>query len=103
MHKLILIFHQPPDLESFEDRWSNDFVPVVEKMPGIRRVAVSRVMGGLSAHSDILLIHEIFFDDRRALEAGMSSEMGRQAGEALVKLAGERVEVLFGQHLQEDR
>lgn len=103
MHKLIILFHQPPDVGEFERRWSEEFVPQAEQMPGLRRVAVSRVLGGLNEpQPDLHLVHELYFDDRVSLEQAMASETGQAAGRTLVSIAGDRVQLIFAEH-QEDR
>lgn len=102
MHKLIILFYQPANLDEFERQWSEEFVPRAERMPGLRRVAVSRVVGGLDgASAELYLVHELYFDDRPALERAMASEAGQEAGRTLVALGGERVQLLFAEH-QED-
>ena len=101
MHKLILIFHQTDDMDTFEQRWSEEFVPLAEQLPGLRRVAVSRVRRQLSEGRGVRLIHELFFDDRQALEAGMSSPVGQRAGQTLIDIAAEAVEVLTAEHAED--
>lgn len=101
MHKIILLFHTPDDVDDFEDRWSHAFVPAAEAMPGLRRVSVSRIHGGLSPKSGIYLIHALYFDDRRSLEEAMESPAGQEAGRTLVSIAGEAVDVLFAEHLED--
>lgn len=101
MHKLILLFRKPEDIDLFEDRWSHEFVPTAEAMPSLRRVSISRVHGSLSRESDVYLIHELYFDDRNSMEQAMASEAGQAAGKVLVSIAGDRVEVLFAEHLED--
>lgn len=102
MHKLVLLFHEPADLAEFERRWSEEFVPQAERMPGLRRVTVSRVIGGLQeGQPDLHLMHELYFDDRRALERAMASEQGQKAGQTLISIAGESVELLFAEHRED--
>lgn len=103
MHKLTLIFHKPEKPIDFETRWSEEFVPRAEKMPGIRRVAVSRVTGGLDEEVDILLVHEFFFDDAHALRQAMASPAGQAAGRALMEIAGQFLTLFFSEHLEEER
>lgn len=102
MHKLVLLFLTPPDLDEFEHRWSHDFVPQAEKMPGLQRVSVSRIQGALSQASDVYLLHELYFKDRRALDTAMASPQGQSTGRLLMEIAGSQVEVLLAEH-QEDR
>lgn len=102
MHKLILLFRQPADLAEFERRWSEEFVPQAERMPGLRRVTISRVIGGVQeGQPDLHLVHELYFDDRTSLEQAMASEQGQEAGATLISIAGESVELLFADHRED--
>ena len=77
-------------------------MPQAERMPGLQRVSVSRIHGGVDAEaSELYLIHELYFDGRRSLETAMASEAGQKAGAILVAIAGEDVQLLFAEH-QED-
>ncbi len=103
MHKLIILIRRPPDVAEFDARWSEDFVPLAEKMPGIRRVAVSRVRGGPSGQVDVHLVHEFYFDDRESLQAALTSPAGQSAGRALMSFAAEYATLCFAEHMEEDR
>jgi uncharacterized protein (TIGR02118 family) len=103
VHKLIVLFRRPPDSELFETRWSLEFVPLAERMPGLRRVAVSRGYGSPAGQSTTYLVHEFFFDDGRALRSAMTSEAGQQAGAKLMAIAAGAVELCFAEHLEEAR
>lgn len=103
MYKLTLLFHKPDDPLAFETRWSEAFVPHAERMPGIRRVAVSRVTGGLEEDVDVHLMHEFFFDDADALRKAMASPAGQSAGRVLMEIAGPFVTLFFSEHLEEER
>lgn len=102
MHKLMLLFERPENTAEFERRWSEEFVPQAERMPGLRRISVSRVTGRVEkTESGLYLVHEFYFDDRAALEQAMASEAGQQAGRTLVSLAGESVQLLFAEHMED--
>lgn len=103
MHKLILVFRPPPDATTFERRWSEEFVPVAERMPGLRRVTVARAYGGPSGPSDVYLVHEFHFDDEQSLRRAMTSPEGQQAGRALMGFAARQVSLTFAEHLEEER
>ena len=103
LHKLMLVFRPPPDAMTFERRWSEEFVPVAERMPGLRRVAVGRAYGGPSGPSDVYLMHEFYFDDEEALRRAMTSPEGQQAGRALMEFAARHVSLTFAEHLEEER
>lgn len=103
MHKLMVIFRTPTDIPVFENRWSEDFVPRAERMPGLRRVVLSRVMGGPAGEIGIHLIHEFIFDDVDAVQAAMVSPEGQAAGRALMGFAASYVSLCFAEHLEEAR
>ena len=103
MYKLMLLFHQPEDLDTFEMSWSEYIVPAVEALPEIRRVSVSRVHGGPDGTPDLYLIHEFYFDDEETARAAMASEAGQRAGRILMAHAADNVTVCFSQHVEEDR
>ncbi len=103
MYKLMILFRRPSDLEAFEQAWSHEFVPRAEKMPGIRRVAVSRVQGAPAGEADLHLVHELYFDDAEALQQAMVSPEGQEAGRALMAFAAEYASLYFAEHQEEDR
>ena len=83
----MLVFRPPLDPTAFEQRWSEEFVPRAEKMPGLRRVALARTYGGPTGPTDVYLVHEFFFDDAEALRQAMTSPEGIDAGQALMGFA----------------
>jgi uncharacterized protein (TIGR02118 family) len=103
VHKLMILFKSSEDSLALETQWSEEFVARAEQMPGLRRVSVSRVVGGPGGMIDLHLLHELFFDDLDALKAALASQEGQEAGRALMGFAGEHISVYFAQHLEEDR
>jgi uncharacterized protein (TIGR02118 family) len=103
VHKLMLLFKKPQDVAAFETEWSERFVVLAERMPGIRRIAVIRVTGGPEGGADLHMIHEFYFDNSDALESAMISPEGQAAGKVLMSFASANVEILFAEHMEEDR
>ena len=103
MHKLMVVFHSSGDPLTLESQWSEEFVARAEQMPDLRRVSVSRVVGGPGGKLNLHLVHELFFDDLNALENALASQEGQEAGKALISFAGDNVSVYFARHLEEDR
>jgi len=100
-YKLILLFKQPGDLAEFERRWSEEFVPLADKLPGLRKVVVSHTHGGPAGPVEIHLIHEMYFDSLTALTAALTSPEGVQAGQCLMNFAGREVTLLFAEHMED--
>jgi uncharacterized protein (TIGR02118 family) len=103
MNKLLIQFLNPPDVEDFEHKWSEGFVPLAERMPGLKRVSVSRIYGGPAGEVNLHLVHEFFFENAQSLRHAMSSPEGQRAGQALLDFASEYVTICFAEHLEEDR
>jgi uncharacterized protein (TIGR02118 family) len=101
IHKLVILFKTPADPAEFERRWSAEFVPLAERMPGLRRVVVSHTHGGPAGAVDVYLIHELHFAGREALSAAMASPEGSAAGQCLVRLAGPAATLLFAEHMED--
>ena len=102
MHKLMVIFRAPDNVIDFERAWSETFVPIAEEMPGIRRVAVSRIMGGPADEVDLHLVHEFYFDNKEDLKSAMLSEQGQKAGRALMIFAAPFTEICYAEHLEQE-
>jgi uncharacterized protein (TIGR02118 family) len=103
LHMLILVFRPPLNVPEFERRWSEEFVPVAERMPGLRRVSVARAYAGPLGASEIHLVHGFYFDDEAALRSAMTSAEGQQAGKALMGFAAGQVDLAFAEHFEEER
>jgi uncharacterized protein (TIGR02118 family) len=101
MYKLIALFTQPADVGEFETRWSHEFVPLAEKMPGLRRAVVSRIEGGPAGPAPYHLVHEFYFDDKDAMLAAMASPEGTAAAHCLMAFAPKDVTLLFAEHMEE--
>jgi uncharacterized protein (TIGR02118 family) len=101
MHKLIVLFETPDDEQAFQLNWQK-FLGLAEKMPGLRRETVSRVEWMLFGKSEggYVLLHELLFDSKEALEAAMQSPEGQAAGTFLQSFAGGRVMLLLAEHME---
>jgi uncharacterized protein (TIGR02118 family) len=99
--KLVILFNQPADPAHFEQRWSEEFVPLAERLPGLQRVVVSHTHGGPAGPVEIYLIHELHFASLAALTAAMASPAGVAAGQCLVRLAPRSATLLFAEHMED--
>lgn len=102
MYKLMLIFRRLGDTIRLEERWSQEFVPLAEKMPGLRRIAVSRIVERPNGLIDTQMVHELFFDDLEALRNAMVSDEGQAAGRALMSFASGRVNMYLAEHREDE-
>ncbi|MBU2610797.1 MAG: EthD family reductase [Chloroflexi bacterium] len=101
MHKLSILFESPENEQAFQLGWQK-FLGLAEKMPGLRRETVSRVERVLFGKSEgeLVLIHELLFDSKEALDAAMQSPEGQAAGTFLQSFTGGRVVLLLAEHME---
>lgn len=102
MHKLVVVLRRSTDPEVVERAWSEKFVPLAERMPGLRRVIVGRTVGGPGVIPQVVLVHELLFDDLEALRTAMTSLEGQAAGRALMTFAATTSDLFFSEHLEMD-
>ncbi len=100
-YKLVILFKQPAHPAEFERRWSEEFVPLAERLPGLQRVVVSRTHGGPAGPVEMYLIHELHFEGFHNLARAMNSPAGVAAGQSLLQLAGTDVTLVFAEHMED--
>ena len=101
MHKLMLLFEPAVDMNTFQDNWQK-FLALAERIPGLRCETVSRVgqMVYAKPGSTYILVHELLFDSKEALEAAMQSPEGQTAGQFLQAFTSGKVVLLTAEHLE---
>jgi uncharacterized protein (TIGR02118 family) len=87
---LLAIFKRPEggedSMEEFMQRYLDEHMPLIEKVPGLRSSVVEKV-GHHYAGDDLVVVTRMEFDDTAALEAGMASDEMRAAGRNLREIA----------------
>ncbi len=96
MVKLSLLFHQPPDISTFEEHYNRNLA-LLEKMPGVQRRQACFVIGSPAGQSPYYRILEFYFVDREALDAALTSAEGQAAGRDLIAYTGHSVELVFSE------
>lgn len=99
MHKLIILVESTatPDFHVFWPR----FLHAAENMPGLRRESTSRVNQVLFGDMQCALIHELYFDTFPALQSGLASESGKEAGRLLQEMTNGRVRLIIADHSED--
>ena len=73
-------------LQTFWQRYRDEHMPLVEKVPGLRSSKVSNVRRKY-AGEDLVAVCHMEFDDYDSLKAGMASEEMAAAGQNLAEIA----------------
>jgi hypothetical protein len=100
MFKLIILVESTttPDFHVFWPR----FLHAAEDIPGLRREATSRVSQTLYGDLQCAMIHELYFDTYTALNSGLASESGKEAGRLLQEMTAGRVKLFIADHAEDD-
>jgi uncharacterized protein (TIGR02118 family) len=99
MVKLIVFFTKPPEpeFESFENMFSQRYVPAAARIPNLRKEKVSRAIGAPRGEAPYYMIHELWFDDYNALVEALNSIEGRVAGQELMNFARDQVTMMYAE------
>lgn len=97
MTKLIALYSRPENTADFDHHYFNEHTPLAAKMPGLRKMEVSRIVGAPGGEPRYYLQAELYFDDMAALSAAMKSDEGKAAARNLMGFAGKVVHMMFGE------
>ncbi len=100
MVKLIALYRKPADPAAFDTAYLYTHIPLVNKIPNLRRVEISRVTGAPRGEPEYYMIAEMYFDDKAAMDAAMSSPENAEAGKNLMGFAKGLVTFVYGEEVQ---
>ncbi len=100
MVKLVALYRKPVDPAAFDQAYFGTHIPLVNKIPNLRRVDVSRVTGALRGEPEFYLITEMYFDDKAAMDAAMASPENAEAGKNLMSFARGLVTFVFADEVK---
>jgi uncharacterized protein (TIGR02118 family) len=87
MIKLVALYRKPADPAAFDKAYFETHIPLVKKIPNLRRVDVARVTGAPRGEPEFYLMAELYFDDKAALDKAMASPENAAAGKNLMGFA----------------
>jgi uncharacterized protein (TIGR02118 family) len=94
MIKLVALYKKPADVEAFEEHYANVHLPLVEKIPGLRKTELSRITGAPRGEAPYYLMYEMYFDDEEAYNKAMLSDENKAAGKDLMSFARDIVTLM---------
>jgi uncharacterized protein (TIGR02118 family) len=81
MVKLVVGYGQPDDPAAFDEHYVGTHIPLVDKIPNLRRFESGKVLGAPDGSTPpFYYLAELFFDDGEQLQAAMGSPEGQAAG-----------------------
>jgi uncharacterized protein (TIGR02118 family) len=101
MVTLIALYKKPEDTAAFDDHYNTVHTPLVKKVPGLRKMEVTRFSKMLTPAN--MLISEqpylqctMYFETMDSFKAAMASEENKAAGKDLMSFAGPLVSMCIG-------
>ncbi|MFQ5940102.1 MAG: EthD family reductase [Nitrososphaerales archaeon] len=77
--KLIVLYTNIKDAEKFDDYYRNVHVPLAKKIPGVRKIVISKVKSVAVGKSDHYQVVEVYFDDMDSLRRAGNSREAKEA------------------------
>lgn len=99
MVKLIALYKQPKDKEAFDDHYFKVHAPLTAKIPGLRRMEVTRIVGSPMGESAYYLLCEMYYDSHEALKTAMKTDEAKASGKDLMGFAGDLVTLMIGEEV----
>lgn len=97
MVKLIALYKHPADPKEFDTHYETIHLPLVRRMPGLRRVEVTRIANPQPGGEKFYLMAEMYFDSRDAMNAAIASREGKAVSKDVVSFARDIVTVMEGE------
>jgi uncharacterized protein (TIGR02118 family) len=102
MVKLVALYKKPANVDAFEQHYAHIHIPLVEKIPGIRKTEWTRFLASPQGEAPYYMMYEMYFDDMEAYKVAMRSEENRIAGQDLLSFAGDGVTLMVAETYEDE-
>ena len=99
--KVIALYKQPEDPEAFDDHYFNVHGPLTAKIPGLREMNVTKIVGSPMGKSEYYLQCEMIYDDMESLQKALQTDEGKASGKDAMEFAGDIVTLMIGEEVDE--
>jgi uncharacterized protein (TIGR02118 family) len=93
--KLIALYKQPADPDAFDKRYFEGHMPLVEKVPGLKKTTLTRFKKTLAGDSFYMMV-EMDFGDKDTLYAAMRSPQMAETGKDINDFAAGLMTLMIG-------
>jgi uncharacterized protein (TIGR02118 family) len=98
--KLVALYRRPSDPVAFDRAYFETHLPLVNQIPGLQRVEISRITGAPRGEPELYLMCEMYFPDKSALDTAMASPENAAAGKSLMGFARGLVSFMFAEEVK---
>ncbi len=95
MVKLTALYKKPGDPREFDRYYKEVHTPLANKMPGLKKLEVAKVLGSPGGESEYHLVANLYFDNMDALKSAMGSEEGKAAARDVKNFANGLVQMII--------
>jgi uncharacterized protein (TIGR02118 family) len=89
--KLVVLYTPPEDADAFDAHDEGTHMPLVAKIPGLRRTETGRIGAAIDGgNKTYYRITELYFEDQAALQARFGSDEGKATAADYTKIAPPR-------------
>ncbi len=102
MIKLIALYKNPANVDAFEEHYANVHVPLVEKIPGLRKTEWTRMLAAPDGTAPYYMMYEMYFENMAAYQAALQSPENKAAAKDLMTFAGGLVTLLLAESYEDE-
>ncbi len=102
MIKLIALYKKPANVDAFEEHYANVHVPLVEKIPGLRKTEWTRMLAAPDGTAPYYMMYEIYFENMATYQAALQSPENKAAAKDLMTFAGGLVTLLLAESYEDE-
>lgn len=95
MVKVLVIFGNPVDTQSFEQHFERVHRPLLAQIPQLQAFQVNTVAGAAVGESSFHLVVELHFPSEEAMQEGLNSDQGQAMARDLANFASGGVTILL--------
>ncbi len=102
MVKLVALYTKPVDVDAFEQHYATVHIPLVEKIPGVRKTEWTRFLAAPGGAAPYYMMYEMYFDDMAAYQAALRSPENLAAGQDLLSFAKDLVTLMVADTYEDE-
>jgi len=97
MMKLIALYKKPEEVTDFDRHFDSVHIPLIRKVPGLRKLEVTRITGAPIGESKYHAMLELYFDDRDAMDRSISTPEGKAVLRDVMSFASSLLTAFHGE------
>jgi uncharacterized protein (TIGR02118 family) len=87
MVRLLVLYNTPEDPEAFDRHYNEIHIPLAKRLPGLLRYTISRNISVAPGGKEFYLVAELDWESQEAMQAAMTSEIGKETTADVPKFA----------------